>query len=482
MLGEVILKEIEEAKASGKKVGLVQGSWDLFHLGHLRYILKARELCDYLIIAMDSDEKIRKRKGSSRPIIPEEERYDFIKLLGIADNVVIKPVNEAKWGLIRTVKPDVLVAIKDNYSDEEIVKLEEICGRVAILPRQSESSTSDKIRKITISGQKNKIDDLDDRILKAINDMKERIGFDPSMVDPIPIMFEQLKDSTDWVCPVAAACYYDGRWYLGANHSDFSIPKYDVENRTELYYATCEHAEINMLKKMGDVESLNDTPVWVTLFPCDRCMKVLIDKGIKKIYYLEDHKERNWSKRSHELAEKHGVETINILEMNKEQLTEESIVQDFSKYKYIFPPNAREQEQLDIMMNLENNNLDPLAPDVIEQEILFSTDYWYISKNRFPYKGVEHQFLIASYYPIYKLEDMSKEMWIDLAKVWLTLTKEYNIPGGALCFRFGDPSLSGASLTRLHAHLIKPYEEEKTKFTIGGHKTLKKGLYLKDNQ
>lgn len=481
MLEKELIEKIENAKSLGKKVGLVQGSWDLFHLGHLRYLLKARELCDFLIIAMDSDEKIRKRKGNSRPIIPEEERYEFIKLLNIADGIVIKKLNEPKWGLIREVKPDVLIAIKDNYSDDEIQKLEEICGKVAILPRQSESSTSDKIRKIIISDKKNRIDGLDEKILYAINEMKTRIGYNSQMQEPIPKMLEHLKDSTDWVCPVAAACYWDGRWYLGANHSDFNIPKYDVENRTELYYATTEHAEINLLKKLGDVENL-DTPIWTTLFPCDKCMKVLISKGVKKIYYLEDHPERNWSKRSHELAEKNGIETINILKMDKKQETSiETINPNFTDYKYIYPPNARKQKQLDIMMSLEMNGKDPLAPDIIEQEILFTTDYWYISENRFPYEGVEHQFLIASRYPVYKIQDMSQEMWNDLENIWLALTNEFSIPGGALCFRFGDPSLSGASLTRLHAHLIMPKQEEKTKFTIGGHKTLKKGLYLNES-
>lgn len=482
MLDKELLEKLEEAKKAGKKVGLVQGSWDLFHVGHLRYLLKARELCDFLIVAMDSDEKIRKRKGSSRPIIPEDERYDFIKLLNIADGVVIKDVNEPKWGLIRTVAPDVLIAIKDNYSDEEIVKLEEICGKVAILPRQSETSTSDKIRKIMISDKKNKIDNLDEKVLSAIDDMKMRIGFSQEMQEPIPKMFEQLKDSTDWICPVAAACYWDGRWYLGANHSDFNIPKYDVEHRTELYYATCEHAEVNLLKKLGDVEKL-DTPIWTTLFPCDKCMKVLIDKGVKKIYYLEDHPERNWSKRSHEMAKKNGIETINVLEMSNVKEEAKGIEpQDFSAYKYIYPPNARKQQQLDIMMNMEMTGQDPLAPEIIDQEILFTTDYWYISENRFPYDGAELQFLIASRYPVYKMEDMSQEMWIDLNKVLDVLTAEFNMPGGAFCFRFGDPSLSGASLTRLHAHLIKPKEEAKVKFSIGGYKTLQKGLYLQNNQ
>lgn len=482
MLYEGLLEKIEEARIQGKKIGLVQGSWDMFHLGHLLYISEARKLCDFLVIGMDSDEKIRKRKGNNRPIIPEKERYDFLSNLDKADYVVIKDVNEPKWGLIKAIKPDVLVAIKENYTDEQIEKLEEYCGRVAILPRQSETSTSDKIRKITISKQINKIDNLDEKISKVINEMKNRIGFTESMMEPIPEMIEQLKFSTDWVCPVASACYYDGRWYYGVNQADFNIPKYDVENRTELYYATTEHAEINMLKKMGNIEKL-DAPIWVTLFPCDRCMKVLIDKGVKKIYYLEDHPDRNWSKRSHELAEKNGIEIINVLDNNENINSYET---DFSKFRYIYPPNARKQEQLDIMVRQEFNDIDPLDPNVIEQEIIFRTRHWYISKNRFPYEGVEHQFLITSYNPVYRIEDMNSEMWEELARIWIKLKKEYDLFGGAMCFRFGNPALSGASLTRLHAHVIVPYENNKTRFKIGGNKTLKKGLVInnfsKDNK
>ena len=469
-----LLIEVEEARRSGKTIGLVQGSWDLFHLGHLKYILEARKLCDYLIIAMDSDEKIKKRKGPNRPIIPEGERYEFIKLLGIADRVVIKDVKEKKWGLIKALRPDVLIAIKENYTDEQIVSLHEYCGRVAILDRQSESSTSDKIRKMNISSGRNMINGLDVKVRDAIEKMKTRIGYSNDMASPIPELVDYLKFSTDWVCPVAAATIHDGRWYFGTNQADFNISKYDVENRTELYYATTLHAEVDMLKKLGDVEVL-DSPVYVTLFPCDRCMKVLISKGVKKIFYLEDHPERNWSKRSHELASKHGVETVCLLE----NTYIEERCEDYSKYKYVYPPNAREQKQLDIMVEQERNGIDPFDPEVIDQDILFSTKNWYVSRNRFPYEGVEHQFLIVAYNKVYRVEDMSHEMWSELNYIWNKLIVDYNLDGGALCYRFGNPALSGASVKRLHAHIIVPKDNNKTKFTIGGKKVLKKGLVIK---
>lgn len=473
--GKLDKEELEKARLNGKKIGLVQGSWDLFHLGHLKYIKKAKELCDYLIIAMDSDEKIRKRKGNGRPIVPENERQEFIKLLEIADDVVIKGVEEKKWGLIKEVKPDVLIAIRDNYTDEQITKLEDYCGRVAILPRQSESSTSDKIRKITIAEQRNKIEDLDEKVAESIEKLKKRIAYTSDMKEPIPQMIKHLKESTDWKTPVVAACYYNSEWHYGTNLSDFGIPKYDVENRTELFYSTVEHAEVNLLKKLGNVEKL-DVPVYVTLLPCDKCMKLLIDKGVKKIFFLEDHPERNWSKRSRELATRKGVELIKMIN-TIEKNTEDKQELNYTKMKYIYPPNARNQEQLDIMINREFNNEDPLDPNVIDQEILFTTDYWYVSKNRFPHQGSGTQFLIVALNPVYNIYDMNDEMWNDLMFVWQKISKDYNIPGGAFCFRYGDPALSGASLKRLHAHLIMP-EEEKVRFPIGGHKTLKRELRI----
>ena len=156
------LAKVKIARKNEQKIGLVQGSWDLFHLGHLRYILKARARCDFLVIAMDSDEKIRKRKGPTRPVIPEKERYDFISMLNIADAVVIKQVDEPKWNLIKTIKPDVLIAIKETYSDEDIERLGKWCGEVAVLPRQAKTSTSDKIRQITLSSRLKKVDGIED--------------------------------------------------------------------------------------------------------------------------------------------------------------------------------------------------------------------------------------------------------------------------------------------------------------------------------
>ena len=489
-IGKLDIEALQKARAEGKKIGLVQGSWDQFHIGHLKYIKKAKENCDYLIVGVDSDQKIQKRKGKNRPLIPEKERYEMIKELGvsktgvyepgksIADDIVIKPADEKKWELIKRIFPDVLITITENYTTEEYNALTQICGSVLVLPRQAETSTSDKLRKKLIASMADKVEDFEEKFEAAVEDTKKRLESSELVGEPYDKMMDHLSDSTDWVSPVVAAAKVNDKWYFGTNQCDHTISKKDLNERTELFYSTVEHAEINLLKRITDIGDI-DT-VYVSLFPCDKCMKTLIDKGVKTIYYMEDHPERNWSKRSHELAEKKGIEVINVLKPVVNEAKQEEIEEDYSSYKYIYPPNSRKQEQLDIMTDFESNDKDPLDPELIEQDILFFTKHWYISENRFPYENAERQFLIASRNPVYRIEDMSQEMWDDLNNVWLKLSNEYGLDGGALCFRFGNPAKSGASLKRLHAHLIMPKVDTKTKFTIGGHKTLKKGLKLND--
>ncbi len=152
---------------------------------------------------------------------------------------------------------------------------------------------------------------------------------------------------------------------------------------------------------------------------------------------------------------------------------------NYHNYKYIYPPNARQQEQLDIMIDMESQDKDPMDPKYIDQEILFATDYWHVSYNRFPYDGAEKQFLIVAEQPVYKLEEMSAEMWDDLRKIWLKLKDEYGLDGGGICMRFGNPAKSGASLTRLHAHIIMPEKDAKVKFGIGGRTELKEELTIR---
>ena len=491
--GQLDTDSLEKARKEGKVIGLVQGSWDQFHIGHQRYIKKAKEKCDYLIVGVDSDEKIRKRKGPNRPLIPEDERYEMIKELGVghvgkyeqgksvADDIVIKSANEAKWGLIKQVKPDVLIAIPENYSMEDVDKLVNECGvgSVAFFGRQAETSTSNKLRQKLIANMSDKVEDYEAKANKAVEDTIEKLKLNELEEEPYKEMAKHLKESTDWITPVVAAAFVNSKWYFGANQCDHTIPKKDLNERTELFYSTTTHAEINLLKRIGDIGE-TDT-IYVSLFPCDKCMKTLINKGIKKIYYLDDHLDKNWSKRSHALAEEKGIETIKV----GEPIVEEVDERDYSGYKFIYPPNARKQEQLDIMIDKENKNEDPLAPENLNpeaQKVVFETNHWCITLNRFPYENANTQILGITKDDVYRWEDLSKESFDEVQGIINKLISEYNLDGGAFCWRFGDPAKSGASLKRLHFHVIMPEQDKKVKFPIGGNKKLKKDLTINDSK
>lgn len=472
--------KLEAARAAGKTIGLVQGSWDMFHLGHLCYLQKARRACDFLVIAMDDDEKIRHRKGSNRPIIPLEERYQMIERLNIADILVVKHLGEPHWGLIRALKPDVLIAIKENYSDNEVKELEKICGEVRVLPRQAATSTSEIIRRTLIANGVKALLKQDPRVSNAVQQLKERLGDWEKLPEPWGELINYAERSTDWIAPTASCCFWNGKWRFGTNKIDQSIPKKDIEKRSELLYSTVEHGEINMLKKMDDAD-LSNAPVYTILFPCDQCMKTLIDKGVKTIYYLEDHPDRGWSKRSHERAEKKGIRTVQV-RVNEdgevveredgavETMTLEESNAKYGQFKYIDPRNAREQNQLDVMKEFEEKGLDPLAPENVnedEQEVLMRKKYWYVVKNRYPYPEVEQHIAIFANDPIYDIDDVTPKMWAELQTIWKELREQLQIPGGAFCFRWGDTLRSGASLRRVHAHVITPTSGKKTRFSIG---------------
>lgn len=471
-------KQIQEAKENGKKIGLVQGSWDMLHLGHICYLQEARKTCDFLIVAMDDDEKIRKRKGANRPIIPLEERHQTIQRLGVADLIVVKTLDEPHWHLIKTLRPDVLAAIKENYKDEEIEELENYCGRVAVLPRQAATSTSNIIRRTLIKNGVKALLKKDPRVDDRVLEVKQRIGDYKKLPEPWPDLLDYLENSNDWVTPTASCCKIDGKWNFGTNRFDQNIPARDIEERTELFYSTIEHGEINLLKNIGGVR-LEDTPVYTVLFPCDQCTKTLIDKGVKTIYYLEDHPERNWSKRSHAKAEKAGIKTIKVgLDSDgkayervdgEESLTREESDKLYGQFKYIDPRNTRGQDQLDVMLRNEYAGKDPLALENVdpEQEIVMQKKYWYVTKNRYPYDDIEYQFVVFALDGVYNLDDVSPAMWAELKVIWDELRKKYHLPGGAMCFRFGDTFRSKASLKRVHCHIIVPKEKKKVSFNIG---------------
>ena len=172
------LKDIaEREKKLGKKIVLTQGSFDLVHIGHARYLQKAKEQGDFLVVGIDSDAKVRRRKGPDRPIVPQDERMEMLTHIKHVDLVILKGVDAPRWELIKTLKPDVLVAVEGTYNQDEIDELEKHCGKVAVLERQATTSTSAKIRHLQIG--------LADKLSSALT---------PKIVETIEVVFSEIKE------------------------------------------------------------------------------------------------------------------------------------------------------------------------------------------------------------------------------------------------------------------------------------------------
>lgn len=142
---------VESLKTLGVKIVLTQGSYDLVHIGHARYLEAAKKKGDILIVGVDDDDKIRARKGPERPIVPEEERLEMVLHLRPVDIVVLKRLKDPKWHLIKTIRPDVLIATKETYTKKELAELKKYCGKIIVLERMATTSTSAKIRHLQIT-------------------------------------------------------------------------------------------------------------------------------------------------------------------------------------------------------------------------------------------------------------------------------------------------------------------------------------------
>ena len=152
------LKELkrvtDDLKRMGYRIVLTQGVYDMLHEGHARYLEQALSYGDILVVGVDSDELTRKRKGPNRPVVPQGER---LQMLAHLRHVGILTLREEKHGLgtlIETVRPDVLITSSStsDFGKKEIAVYKKVCGKIITLPPQAATSTTARVRLLTISG------------------------------------------------------------------------------------------------------------------------------------------------------------------------------------------------------------------------------------------------------------------------------------------------------------------------------------------
>jgi D-glycero-beta-D-manno-heptose 1-phosphate adenylyltransferase len=95
-------------KTAGKRVVLTNGCYDLLHPGHIRLLEQARSLGDVLILALNSDDSVRRLKGPSRPLFCEQDRAEVAGGLAAVDAITVFDEDTPRE-LIAAVLPDVLV-------------------------------------------------------------------------------------------------------------------------------------------------------------------------------------------------------------------------------------------------------------------------------------------------------------------------------------------------------------------------------------
>ncbi len=166
------LKEIAGAlRTVGARIVLTQGTFDFIHIGHFLYLERARSLGDILVVGVDSDEKVKARKGPDRPVVSEDERVKMLTHVRHVDFVTLKPANAAKWELIKMLCPDVLVATKETYTQKQLKELKQYCGQVVVLEPQATTSTTAKMRRLNI-GLSHKIRDA---VTESMNETFEKL-------------------------------------------------------------------------------------------------------------------------------------------------------------------------------------------------------------------------------------------------------------------------------------------------------------------
>jgi len=146
---EAMRSERARLKAAGHTLVFTNGCFDILHAGHVAYLGFSRQQGDALAVGLNADASVRRAKGDSRPVNPQQDRALVLAALEAVDYVIIFDEDEPV-GLIGDILPDVLVKGADwaHYvSGRELV--EAAGGRVVLADLVPGRSTTGIIRKMT---------------------------------------------------------------------------------------------------------------------------------------------------------------------------------------------------------------------------------------------------------------------------------------------------------------------------------------------
>ena len=152
-----VIARVAIARRHGARIVLANGCFDILHVGHVRYLEAAKGLGDLLVVGINSDEQVRRLKGTGRPFVPERERAEVIASLRVVDLVTIfnEPTVEA---LLAALRPDIHAKGTD-YTEATVPEREAVRaygGRVAIVGDPKDHSSSQMVMQLNkaVTGDK----------------------------------------------------------------------------------------------------------------------------------------------------------------------------------------------------------------------------------------------------------------------------------------------------------------------------------------
>jgi len=146
----------EQLREKGKKVVFTAGSWDLIHAGQCRYLERAKESGDVLVVGVSSNAAIKLVKGPNKPILDEKIRAEMLTFLKSVDLVTILPEPSCQPSL-GLLKPDTFITVKEDWTDNykesrEYKTVVSYGGKVIVVDRQSTAISTTQIIQRAIGG------------------------------------------------------------------------------------------------------------------------------------------------------------------------------------------------------------------------------------------------------------------------------------------------------------------------------------------
>lgn len=129
-----------------KKIVLVGGCFDLLHFGHISFLKQAKSYGDWLVVALESDENVTRKKGDTRPIHTQAQRKVMLESLSFVDEVIALPPMhgyQSYYEMVQKIKP-VIIAV--TAGDPDVAKknqqAKEVGATLVEIPKIHTPSTS----------------------------------------------------------------------------------------------------------------------------------------------------------------------------------------------------------------------------------------------------------------------------------------------------------------------------------------------------